>query len=55
MSSRTILKKGSDFLVVGVVTGMIYIVLLPFFVGCGGKLGASAFLSVNLWKMLKRK
>lgn len=55
MSSRTILKKDSDFLVVGVVTGMIYIVLLPFFVGCGGKLGTSAFLSVNLWKLLKRK
>ena len=54
MSSRNILKNDVDFLAVGMITGIVFIALLPVSIECGGKLGTSAFLAVNLWKLLKK-
>ena len=54
MSSRTILKRDLDFLIVGIITGVVFIILLPVATAFGGKLGTSAFLAVNLWSLLKK-
>ena len=55
MSSRKILEKDMDFVIVGIITGMMFIILLPLSIGCGGKLGTSAFISVIVWKLFKRR
>jgi len=55
MSLRKILEKGIDFVIVGIITGIMFIILLPLSIGCGGKLGTSAFISVIVWKLFKRR
>jgi len=55
MSSRTILKRDLDFLIVGIITGVVFIILLPVATAFGGKLGTSAFLSVILWKKIRKQ
>jgi len=54
MSSKKNLKKYIDFLIVGMLTGIMFILLLPVSIGCGGKLGTGAFLSINIWKTIKK-
>jgi len=54
MAARKILPKASDYLIVGIIVGLLNVLFLPFFPGFGGKLGTIGLISCAIWLVFIR-
>lgn len=53
MTARKLLPTYTDFLIVGIIGGMIYILMMPLFPGVGGKLGMMGCVSNLIFQAIK--